>query len=301
MILNVFVVNDGRGSLEGGEADETLFIEIQIAGWSEQAQWATCFEGESKIRRPEFIDTTLQEILVSKSMVLKILLEAWSLLEDVLENFMQWESNAYIALDDAIVIRKFMAMCMDVLELSKAIKTKGREAESYIYEIKVVGDYLIKLLLISDSQMFKKLDSDLHLVLPITEYHALGNFRVRERKEAEESCTLKLELRPRARDSYVYVGHAIQETGINGICNNKAIRIDVGMFIRLLCCSKFIGAAACVGCCWNRAAENLYGYTVAEVCRKNPTDLLVEAKVAMCSNFVLKRNEYRHCVMEIED
>ncbi|GKD57360.1 hypothetical protein Tco_1290747 [Tanacetum coccineum] len=43
---------------------------------------------------------TLQ-ILVSKSMVLKILLEAWSLLEDVLENFMQWESNAYIALDDA--------------------------------------------------------------------------------------------------------------------------------------------------------------------------------------------------------
>ncbi|GJR45982.1 PAC motif-containing protein [Tanacetum coccineum] len=40
---------------------------------------------------------------------------------------------------------------------------------------------------------------------------------------------------------------------------------------------------------WNRAAENLYGYTVAEVCGKNPTDLLVEAKVAMYSNFVLKR------------
>ncbi|GJY61415.1 hypothetical protein Tco_0462072, partial [Tanacetum coccineum] len=40
--------------------------------------------------------------------------------------------------------------------------------------------------------------------------------------------------RPQARDSYVYVGHAIQETGINGICNNKAIRIDVEMFIRLL-------------------------------------------------------------------
>nr|GEU54302.1 dual specificity protein kinase splA-like [Tanacetum cinerariifolium] len=41
--------------------------------------------------------------------------------------------------------------------------------------------------------------------------------------------------------------------------------------------------------CWNRAAENLYGYMVAEVCGKNPTDLLVEAKVAMYSNFVLKR------------
>ncbi|GKC77022.1 PAC motif-containing protein, partial [Tanacetum coccineum] len=39
---------------------------------------------------------------------------------------------------------------------------------------------------------------------------------------------------------------------------------------------------------WNRAAENLYGYTVAEVCGKNP-NLLVEAKVAMYSNFVLKR------------
>ncbi|GKB81055.1 E3 ubiquitin protein ligase BRE1-like protein 2 isoform X2 [Tanacetum coccineum] len=40
----------------------------------------------------------------------------------------------YIAL-----MRKFLAMCMDVLELSKAIKTKGREAESYIYEIKTIG------------------------------------------------------------------------------------------------------------------------------------------------------------------
>nr|GEV84193.1 hypothetical protein [Tanacetum cinerariifolium] len=38
--------------------------------------------------------------------------------------------------------------------------------------------------------------------------------------------------------------------------------------------------------CWDRAAENLYGYTVYEVCRRNPTDLLVEAKVAMCSKFV---------------
>ncbi|PWA36097.1 ARID DNA-binding domain-containing protein [Artemisia annua] len=37
----------------------------------------------------------------SESMLLNILLKEWSLLEDVLENFMQWESNAYTALDDA--------------------------------------------------------------------------------------------------------------------------------------------------------------------------------------------------------
>nr|GEX17568.1 E3 ubiquitin-protein ligase BRE1-like 2 [Tanacetum cinerariifolium] len=55
-------VNDGRGSLEGGEADETLFIKIQIAGW-----------------------------------------------------------------------------CIDVLELLEAIKTKGREAESYMYKIETIG------------------------------------------------------------------------------------------------------------------------------------------------------------------
>ncbi|GKF93194.1 hypothetical protein Tco_0279913, partial [Tanacetum coccineum] len=30
-------------------------------------------------------------------------------------------------------------------------------------------------------------------------------------------------------------------------------------------------------------AENLYDYTVVEVCGKNPIDLLVEAKFAMCS------------------
>ncbi|GKE35408.1 hypothetical protein Tco_1454730 [Tanacetum coccineum] len=41
------------------------------------------------------------KILVSESIVLKILLEEWSLLEDFLENFMHWESNAYTALDDA--------------------------------------------------------------------------------------------------------------------------------------------------------------------------------------------------------
>ncbi|GJR57501.1 PAC motif-containing protein [Tanacetum coccineum] len=39
----------------------------------------------------------------------------------------------------------------------------------------------------------------------------------------------------------------------------------------------------------NRAAGNLYGYTVTEECGKNPTQLLVKAKVAMYSNFVLKR------------
>ncbi|GKB17227.1 hypothetical protein Tco_0851150 [Tanacetum coccineum] len=43
---------------------------------------------------------------------------------------------------------------------------------------------------------------------------------------------------------------------------------------------------------WIRAAENLYDYMVAEVCGKNPIDLLMEAKFAMCSSFVLKRNEY---------
>ncbi|PWA43635.1 PAC motif-containing protein [Artemisia annua] len=40
---------------------------------------------------------------------------------------------------------------------------------------------------------------------------------------------------------------------------------------------------------WNRAAENLYGYSFAEVFGKNPTDLLVEAKVATYCNFLLKR------------
>ncbi|GKA87181.1 hypothetical protein Tco_0808892 [Tanacetum coccineum] len=42
-----------------------------------------------------------ENIWVSESMVLKILLEEWSLLEDVLENSMQWKSNSYTALDDA--------------------------------------------------------------------------------------------------------------------------------------------------------------------------------------------------------
>nr|GEY93607.1 ARID DNA-binding domain-containing protein [Tanacetum cinerariifolium] len=89
-------VNDGKWALEGGEADETRFIKIQIA--------AVCLEEKSKtilfcdVQICEFEDVVS---LVSKLMVLKILLEEWSLLEDVFENFMQWESNAYTALDDA--------------------------------------------------------------------------------------------------------------------------------------------------------------------------------------------------------